>query len=259
MSNISTTTIDPTIAGLNIARAGVQRFGQPTLFAVGITGCALNIAIFLRPNMRQNSCAIYFHASAWANLFCLCWGVLASMLAFFTNNNPAAYNVFYCKFRFYMINFAQYASRAFIVLACLDRYCLCSTSVRQRQFCRATVAKKVLAVTTLICACLPIYILATYSTQQRVLPCMVTSDAGSIYETISFWMFTFIIPTLSISVLSWLTMRRLKSNARRVGREKVRTTHPSGSVYCSSADDMRLSLNDICADGNHSGNCFDLL
>jgi hypothetical protein len=50
---------------LNIARAAIQ---QPILFTIG---CILNIVIFVRPSMRQNSCAIYFHANSWANFFCL--------------------------------------------------------------------------------------------------------------------------------------------------------------------------------------------
>ncbi len=77
MNNISTTTVNPMVIQLNIARAAIQ---QPILFTIG---CILNIVIFVRPSMRQNSCAIYFHANSWANFFCLPWGVLASMLAFF--------------------------------------------------------------------------------------------------------------------------------------------------------------------------------
>ncbi|CAF1486148.1 unnamed protein product [Adineta steineri] len=222
MSNISTSTIDPIIIRLNIARAGIQQYGQPTLFTIGIIGCILNILIFLRPSMRKNSCAIYFHASSWANFFCLTWGVLASMLAFFTNNNPSNYSDVYCKIRNYMINFSQFSSRAFIILACLDRFLLCSTSVRQRQFCRPIIAIKMVVFAILICACLPIYILISYKSRQIIMPCMVTTQAGNIYETISIWMLNVTIPTLSMSILSWLTIKRLKANAKRVGREKIR-------------------------------------
>ncbi|CAF1119933.1 unnamed protein product [Adineta ricciae] len=221
MSNISTTTTDSLVLNLNTARAGIQRYGQSTLFTVGMIGGILNILIFLRPSMRQNSCAIYFHASSWANIFCLCWGVLASMLAFMTNNNPASYNVFYCKFRFYMINFAQFASRAFIILACLDRFFLCSASVRHRQLCRARVAKKVVVLVTFISGCLAVYVLITYAPTKGLLPCMATTLGARIYETTSFWLFTFVIPVLSMSILSWLTIKRLKQNAKRVGREKI--------------------------------------
>ncbi|UJR10888.1 hypothetical protein I4U23_015075 [Adineta vaga] len=231
MNNISTTTIDSAIVNINNARANIQRYGQSLLFAIGIIGCILNIAIFLRPAMRKNSCAIYFHASSWANLFCLCWGVLASMLAFMTNNNPASYNVLYCKLRFFMINFAQYSSRAFIVLACLDRYLICSPSVRQRNLCQTNVAKKVAGLATFVSACLAIYILISYGPVKGALPCMVTTEAAGIYETISFYLFTFTIPTLSMSTLSWLTIRRLKSNAKRIGREKI----------CIAGKDIQLS------------------
>ncbi len=206
---------------LNIARAAVQQYGQPVLFTIGIIGCILNIGIFVRPAMRQNSCAIYFHASLWATLFCLTWGVLASMLAFFTKNNPAAYDDVYCKIRFYMINFSQWSSRAFVILACLDRLFLCSTSVRQRLFCRPTIAKKVVVLTTFICACLPIYILITYKSHQIILPCMVIGMAATTFETVSTWLFIFAIPILPMSILSGLIIRRLKENAKRIGREKV--------------------------------------
>ena len=68
-------TVDPAVARLSNARTGIQYIGQPLLFIFGMTGCLLNIAIFLRRSMRTNSCAIYFHASSWANLFCLTWGL----------------------------------------------------------------------------------------------------------------------------------------------------------------------------------------
>ena len=213
--------MDPFVLNLNTARANIQRYGQSTLFAVGMIGGILNILIFLQPSMRQNSCAIYFHASSWANILCLCWGVLASMLAFMTNNNPASYNVAYCKIRFYMINFAQFASRGFIILACLDRFFLCSTSVHHRQLCRANTAKKVVVLVTFVSGCLAIYVLVTYAPTIGLLPCMATTQGAHIYETISFWLFTFVIPVVSMSTLSWLTIRRLKQNAKRVGREKV--------------------------------------
>ena len=221
MSNISTITIAPIIVNLNIARAGIQRYGQPTLFAVGVVGCFLNILIFLRPSMRHNSCAIYFHASSWANLSCLCWGVLASMLVFFTGNNPASYSIVYCRIRFYMVGFSQYASRAFLILACLDRFLLCSTSVCQRQFCRVNVAKKMVPLATFICACLPMSVLITYGPVNKLRPCMVATEAGYIVETIIDYMFVFTLPTVSMTVLSSLTVRRLRQNARRVGRDKV--------------------------------------
>jgi hypothetical protein len=50
---------------------------------------------------------------------------------------------------------------------------------------------------------------------------MMMTDAGSTYEIVSFGVLTLAIPTLSMSILSGLSMRRLKQNAKRVGRDKV--------------------------------------
>ncbi|CAF1326611.1 unnamed protein product [Adineta steineri] len=222
MNNISTTTIDPTAVKINIVSAGILQYGGPSLFILGMIGCILNIIIFFQPLMRKNSCAIYFHANSWANLFSLSWGLLADTLTFFTHNDPATYNDIYCKIRFFMIDFSQYSSRAFLVLACLDRFLLCSISVRQRQFCRPIIAKKMIVLGLFFCACISIYVLITYRPHQTIRPCMVATEAGFIYESIGIPIFNALLPALSMSILGWLTVKRLKENAKRVGREKIR-------------------------------------
>ncbi|CAF1378356.1 unnamed protein product [Rotaria sordida] len=187
--------------------------------------------------MRHNSCAIYFHASSWANLFCLTWGVLASMLATFTNNNPATYNIGYCKIRFYMISFSQMSSRACVVLACLDRLLLCSRSPRKRLFCRPSVAIKVVLVTIFFCACLPIYILVTYEPQLLIRQCLPMSQSVRTFEIVNLWLLGFGAPTLLMSILSSLTLWRLKQNAKRIGRQKL-----SFYVYTLTAPSFRREL-----------------
>lgn len=212
------------VAQLTAARASIQQIGQPILFSIGMFGTLLNIAIFNRRTMKQNSCALYFHANSWSNLFCLTWGVLASMLAFFTKNNPASYNVAYCKIRFYMINFAQYSSRAFLILACLDRFLLCSTSVRQRKFCRPKIAKLIIVLTTIVCGLLTIYALIAYQPGQRIIPCASAIPSAIIYETIATWLFLLSIPAISMSIFSGLIIYRLRQNAKRMRRDRVSQT-----------------------------------
>ncbi|CAF1181713.1 unnamed protein product [Rotaria sordida] len=220
-NNISTTTIDPVVARLTAARIGIQHIGQPILFTLGMIGCTLNIAIFLRPSMRINSCAIYFHASSWANLFCLTWGLFVSMLASFTNNNPLTYNSAYCKIRYYILTGSQLASRACVVLACLDRFLLCSQSAQQRLFCRPSVAIKVMLITIVGCACLSIYVLIVYDSFPQQRQCNVSSATGRIIDTTVLFLFNFGTPALLMSTLSGMIIWRLKQNAKRIGRQKV--------------------------------------
>lgn len=220
-SNISSTTIDPAVVRLNVARIGIQHIGQPILLAFGMTGCILNIVIFLRPSMRTNSCAIYFHASSWANLFCLTWGLFVSMLASFTNNNPLTYNSAYCKIRYYILTGSQLSSRACIVLACLDRFLLCSQSVQQRSFCRPIVAIKVMSITIASCACLSLYVLVVYDAFPQARQCGPSSVVGRTLDTVVLFLFNFGTPAFLMSTLSGMIIWRLKQNAKRTGRQKV--------------------------------------
>ncbi|UJR06734.1 hypothetical protein I4U23_011023 [Adineta vaga] len=219
--NLTTTIIDPAVVNLNTARVGIQRFGQPILFTFGMIGCILNIAIFLRPLMRTNSCAIYFHASSWANLCCLTWGLFVSMLAFFTNTNPLTYNSVYCKIRYYILTASQLSSRACVVLACLDRFLLCSQSVRQRSFCRTRVAFKVMLITITSCACLSIYVLVVYDAFPQLRQCTTSTPVGKIIDTTVLFLFNFGTPAILMSTLSGMIIWRLKQNSTRIGRQKV--------------------------------------
>lgn len=221
-NNISTTTIDSIIISMMTARTGIQRIGQPLLFTFGTIGCILNIVIFLRPSLRLNSCAIYFHASSWANLFCLTWGLLISMLTVFVSNNPLPYNATYCKIRYYILTASQLTSRSCIVLACLDRFLLCSQSIRQRSFCRANVAIKVILLTISFCACLSFYVLIVYDSFPQNHQCTTSSAIGKILDTTVLFVFNFGIPALLMSTLTGMLIWRLKQNSKRIGRQKVR-------------------------------------
>ncbi|CAF1122242.1 unnamed protein product [Adineta ricciae] len=223
--SLPTTTIDPAVERLNTARIGIQRFGQPILFTLGMIGCILNIAIFLRSSMRTNSCAIYFHASSWANLSCLTWGLFVSMMGYFLNYNPLTYISVYCKVRYYILTASQLASRACVVLACLDRFLLCSQSVGQRSFCRPNVAFKVMLVTVASCAVLSIYVLVVYDSFPQARQCTTSTAAGKVIDTTVLFCFNFGTPALLMSTFSGLIIWRLKRNSTRVGRQRVHVRH----------------------------------
>lgn len=220
-NTVSTTTVDSAVARFYTVRSGIQHIGQPSLLAFGMIGCILNIAIFLRPSMRTNSCAIYFHASSWANLFCLTWGLLISLLGVFISNNPLVYNAAYCKIRYYILTASQLASRAYVVLACLDRFLLCSQSVRQRSFCRASVAIKVVLMTLSICACLSIYVLVVYNSFPQTRQCTTSSVTGKIIDTTVLFVFNFGTPAILMSTFSGMILWRLRKKAIRLDRQRV--------------------------------------
>ncbi|CAF1245770.1 unnamed protein product [Adineta ricciae] len=218
--NASTTTINPSVSRLVFARIGFQQVGQPILFTLGTIGCLLNICIFLRQSMRSNSCAMYFHTSSWANLFCLTWGLFIGMLGFFTNYYPIGYNSILCKTRYYLLTACQLISRGCVVMACLDRFLLCSPNVRYRSFCQRKTALKVIFLIILICLSLSIYVLIVYE-PNSAFNCTLNSATGRIIDTTVLFAFNFGIPALSMSSLCGLIIWRLKQNSQRFAQQRV--------------------------------------
>ncbi|UJR18279.1 hypothetical protein I4U23_005182 [Adineta vaga] len=217
----TTTTIDPSVVKLISARNGFLQIGQPILFILGTIGCLLNIIIFLRPSMRKNSCALYFHTSTWANLVCLTWGLFISMFSFFTNNNPLVYSSSLCKIRYYILTAAQLISRGCVVLACLDRLLLCSRNVQYRLFCQIKIAFKIICIIILSCLCLSIYVLFVYDSFPQTHQCTTNSSIGKIIDTTVLFVFNFGIPALFMSIFTGMMIWKLKQNARRFRQERI--------------------------------------
>ncbi|UJR19213.1 hypothetical protein I4U23_022343 [Adineta vaga] len=215
------TTIDSSVVRLISARIGIQQIGQPILFTLGTIGCLLNICIFLRQPMRTNSCAIYFHTSSWANLFCLTWGLFIGMLGFFTNYYPIGYNSILCKTRYYLLTTCQLLSRACVVLACFDRFLLCSQNVQHRSFCQTKIALKLIVLIIFLCLCLSIYVLIVYDTISSTNNCTLNSTIGRIIDTTVLFVFNFGIPTLLMSLFSGLIIWRLKQNVKRFPQQRI--------------------------------------
>lgn len=220
-STVPSTTVDSIIASMVNARRGIQSIGQPILFALGSIGCLLNILIFLRHSMRSNSCAIYFHGSSWANLSTLTWGMLVVILNTFGISSSLGYNTVYCKIRYFIFTSSQLSARACVVLACLDRFLLCSQSVRQRSFCRSSVAIKLLLSAISFCVCISICLLIVYETNFTTHVCTTSTSEGKILDTTILFVFNFGIPTILMSTLTGLLLWRLKQNSRRISRQRV--------------------------------------
>ncbi|CAF1530817.1 unnamed protein product [Adineta ricciae] len=221
-SNISTAiTIDSSVNRLISARIGFRQIGQPILFTFGLIGCSLNILIFLRPSLCTNSCAICFHTSTWANLFCLTFSLFVGMISFFINYNLLLYNTLSCKMRYYILTNCQLISRACVVFACLDRFFLCSPNVHHRLFCRSKIAIRNLFIIIGFCSCLTVYVLVVYDAFPQTRQCTTNSSAGRIIDTAVLFVFNFGIPAVSMTILSCAILWRLKQNAKRLDQQKI--------------------------------------
>ncbi|CAF1651701.1 unnamed protein product [Adineta ricciae] len=134
------------------------------------------------------------------------------MLGFFTNYYSVGYNSILCKTRYYLLTACQLISRGCIVMACLDRFLLCSQNVQRRAFCQRKVALKMIFLIISTCLCLSIYVLIVYEPNSAI---------GRIIDTTVSFVFNFGIPAVSMSSLSGLIIWKLKQNSQRFAPQRI--------------------------------------
>ncbi|CAF4005668.1 unnamed protein product [Adineta steineri] len=116
----------------------LTNYFYPIILVFGILGNIINIIIFLRKSLRQISCNNYFLASSFVNLIILNVGIIPLI---YTNKYNWQITTIYCKIRSYLFNSSQQMSRYFIVMACFDRFALCSSNIRLRRFSHVNIAR----------------------------------------------------------------------------------------------------------------------
>jgi hypothetical protein len=123
------------ITSSRLATVGVSamnRYGILFLFIIGILGNSLNVYIFSRAHLRQNTCVLCLLISSLLNLITLIFGVFLRCLIGY--NIDLTYNSsIFCKIRYYLIYVSQSASLWLIVFACIDRYLSSSLNIIHRR------------------------------------------------------------------------------------------------------------------------------
>ena len=103
------------------------------LILMGTAGCLINLIIFIRRNLRQNPCLIYFIAF---NIFNLCYIYLSLVgltLEIVYHINPSATSVIICRLRIYFSILLNWFNPFFLILASIDRIMITSHNVHTRQ------------------------------------------------------------------------------------------------------------------------------
>lgn len=155
MSNITDPSTLPSILS-NIQRQ-ITLYGMPLILLFGCGGNLINIGVFLQRTLRFNSCSIYLIASSISHTILLIL-VMSTNLYSLGNIDPLTYSLAYCKIRPYLISCLFMISRTYIVLACADRYALCSPRAGIRAFSRRQIAFRFIPVVLVIWFILPIHI-----------------------------------------------------------------------------------------------------
>ncbi|CAF1465146.1 unnamed protein product [Adineta steineri] len=186
------------------------RYGYPLIVVIGCLGNLLNIFLLRRKTLRTVSCNNYFLAASFVNLIILNVGIIPSI---YVADRPWAITEAYCKIRSYLFNASQQMSRFMVVTACFDRFALCSTNVRLRQFSRVEIARRYMIPAIIIVWLIaPIYMLIFDTVINNSCTYIGTVALFNSIYGITLVGFT---PPCLMFIFSLLTFRNLKTKQQR--------------------------------------------
>ncbi|CAF1238577.1 unnamed protein product [Didymodactylos carnosus] len=208
------------ISTLNYIQEQVNIYTSILFYIFGVIGSVFNSIIFSQKQSRKSSCSMYFLASSITNILTLHMAFIPRFYSFI-NIDPSTYSLLFCKLKFYVFHSLIMLSRYYIVLACIDRYALCSIHVRYRQFSRSKVAYHLIPVTGLVWFIIPIHIILFQTIEHnRCTQIGFYTLFFSIYAVI----FAAILPPLFMILFTLLILNNLKQTRKRIQPATTRTT-----------------------------------
>jgi hypothetical protein len=104
-----------------------------TIFFAGVIGGLLNIIVFLSlRTFRENSCGFYFTLMSFINIGNLITGLLSRIIISGFGIDWTLISHFYCKFRWYCLQFCVLTSFTCTCLATIDQYMATNARARWR-------------------------------------------------------------------------------------------------------------------------------
>ena len=146
--------MDPSLVDV---RRWMTRYLMSLILVLGLLGNMTNVWVFTRKDFLNNSCCLYLFATSILNLFIISWGIIPSIYNL-DHVDPSTYSFTYCKLRLYTAHTLLMIGRSLIVLACIDRYALCSASRRLRSLTQPKIATRSIIATLLIWPLLTLHI-----------------------------------------------------------------------------------------------------
>ncbi|CAF1200559.1 unnamed protein product [Adineta ricciae] len=121
------------ILSLASANTNIYKIGGPILIAIGTLSCFICLSVFTRKSLRRNPCSIYLIASYLSNFLMIYTSILISTLGTGYNINPSAYNLVFCRFRYYITLVCDVLSPSYLIFAAIDRVFVTSRDALVRQ------------------------------------------------------------------------------------------------------------------------------
>jgi hypothetical protein len=190
----------------------LTRYGMSTYLVLGNIGNLVNIAVFCQKEHRKNSCSLSLLTASFVNIFIINYGIIPTLYSL-DYPDPELYSVVFCKLRLYLLHSALMISRSLIVLACIDRFALSSSSPRVRSFCQTKVSLPVILCIFIAWPIIAVHIPILLTIQSG--RCSTFGTYSLIYSSYSFLVAGLLPPTLMV-FFGFKTMRNFSLIHSRV-------------------------------------------
>ncbi|UJR19157.1 hypothetical protein I4U23_022287 [Adineta vaga] len=157
-------SVSLTVSQLSQASSMIVLVLALTSVVLGGIGLIFNVLIFTRLPLRREPCVVYFF---WSTCFSLILILILQPVRIFAvsfSMDQTTYNLGICKIEWFAIYVTRSASSWFIVLACIDRFCHSSASVRVRQMSTLKTARISILVTIIIVFSIHVHSIVYYQT-----------------------------------------------------------------------------------------------
>ena len=225
---------------LEIAQEILTRYGMMSYLIIGDIGLIFNILYFTQASQRRNPCSLYLVASAICRLVTLNVAVIPILYAL-DHPNYSNISLIFCKLQYYFRHAPNQMMRTFIVLACIDRYALCSMRPRMRAMNRFSVAIKLIPVVVifwLLGACfIPIFQTIQNGRCGRYDSALIL--AYTIYNLATSGLF----PPISMIVFGILVIRSLHQIRARI--QPTNGSNTQSVLRKADRDLIRMSLVEV--------------
>ena len=210
MGNIPTSALATT--GISM----INRYFLLFICLTGFIGNSLNVYIFTRPNLRQNTCVIYLLLTSLLNMITLFFGASVRCLTFYGYDLTLRTPVF-CKIRFYLTYVSQSAALWLLVFACFDRYLSSSMNLQRRRWLNRTKTYRIILFVLIFTSLSYTEIFYCFDTATNTAGfCTLRNQLCSFVDTASFLIFNSFLPPSLMFGFGVAMLMNIKQSRRRV-------------------------------------------
>jgi hypothetical protein len=206
------------IAWFNYINIQMNRYFPLPFMLLGSIGLMLNIIIFTRRSLCNNSCVQYLLFNTLSNIIVLYWVVVTRIVSDGYANDLSVRSDSFCKIRYFLTYYSRTLSTWFIVLACIDRW-LSSIQAKQR-FNKVSFARRVILVTCIICFISYGHVLFLFGIQttpgSSSVTCYALTGSYRIFSDLQYLIFYALGPPILMLFFGILTLKNIRRSRRLV-------------------------------------------